>query len=102
MLSFLTTLSIYIGILLACSLPAVVVAMRDPYHRAVGRKFLVAALGCGAACGLVVATSDRLVEQCREEGNSRCFDAGATGLVALIILAFLGTSVVRAYLMATE
>ena len=102
MLSFLATLVIYVLALVACSLPAVVMARRRPYHRSAGRKFLLAGLACGLFCGLVVASSDRLIEQCEAEGNTQCFDSGATGLVTLIVVGFLATSLVRAYLMATD
>lgn len=102
MLSFLTTVGLYVGALLLCSLPTVVVAGRDSYYRVTARKFLLAALAAGLVCGLVVASSNRLVEQCRNAGNTQCFDSGATGLVTLVIIAFLATSVVRAYLMVTE
>lgn len=102
MLTFLTTVLLYVGVLLLCSLPAVVVAHRNPYFGRVGRKFLLAALACGLVCGLVVASSRQLTEQCRSEGNTQCHDSGAIGLVTLIILGFAGTSVVRAYLMATD
>ncbi len=102
MLSFLTTVLIYVGILLVCSVPAVVVAQRNPYFGTVGRKFLLAALACGLACGLVVASSQELIAKCKAEGNTQCHDSGATGLVTIVIGGFAITSVVRAYLMATD
>lgn len=102
MLAFLTTVLIYLGVLLACSMPAVIVARRDSYHRGVARRFLIAGLACGLVCGLVVAGSNRLVDQCRNAGNTQCFDSGATGLVTVVIGGFLLVSVVRAYLMLTE
>lgn len=102
MLQFSTTMATYLGVLLLCSLPVVLVARRDSYHQGVGRKFLTAGLICGLICGLVVASSDRLVERCQNAGNTQCFDSGATGLVVVVIAAFLGTSLVRAYLLATE
>ncbi|MEL6980898.1 MAG: hypothetical protein AAFO29_00585 [Actinomycetota bacterium] len=102
MLQFLTTVLLYLGILLACSLPVVLVARRDDYHRGVGRKFVLAGLGAGLGCGLVVASSNRLVQQCEEAGNSQCFDAGATGLVTVVIAGFVIVSVIRAYLLLTE
>jgi len=102
MLSFFTTVLMYVAVLLVCSVPAVVVAKRNPYFGTVGRKFLLAALACGLVCGLVVASSQQLIEQCRSEGNTQCHDSGATGLVTIIIGGFAITSVVRAYLMATD
>ncbi len=102
MLSFLSTVLIYVAVLLVCSVPPVIVARRNPYFGTVGRKFLLAALAFGLVCGLVVASSNELIEQCKSQGNTQCHDSGATGLVTIIIGGFAVTSVVRAYLMATD
>ncbi len=102
MMSFLLTVLIYVGVLLVCSVPAVIVAQRNPYFGNVGRKFVLAALACGLVCGLVVASSNELIDQCKAQGNTQCHDSGATGLVTIVIGGFAVTSVVRAYLMATD
>lgn len=100
-MDFVVTVLTYTGLLLVFSAPVVIVAARQRRSATV-KRFLLIALGLGLFCGLMVAGSNELIAQCEAEGNSRCFDAGASGLVVLILGGFLLTSIVKAYLFATD
>ncbi|MCP3989213.1 MAG: hypothetical protein GY724_09070 [Actinomycetia bacterium] len=84
------------GLFYLFSVPAVIVALRLERSE-VARRFLIAAPICGLICGLISATSSRLVDQCESAGNTQCLDAGWTGLLVLVLGGYLGISLLSAY-----
>lgn len=91
----------YLALLAVFALPAVLVA-RHYRHPGTARRFLIAAGVAGTFCGFERAMTERLESQCRAKGNTQCFDYGGSGLVVLILVVFLATSVVRAYLIHND
>ncbi len=87
---------LYTALLLLFSVPAVLVARRVQRPE-IGRRFLIAVPILGLICGLISASSSRLVDQCEAAGNTQCMDAGTTGLFVIVLGAFLGTSLISAF-----
>jgi hypothetical protein len=103
MLPFVLASVGFVALLLVFSVPAVLVARRDPRrHPGVVRKFVIGAVLTGLVCGSLYAISDRLVDQCLAEGNTQCHDAGGTGILVMIAGGFLAVSSARAYFMYTD
>ena len=100
-MSFLLSALYHFALLLLVSTPVLFMARRQ--HRALlfQRFILACALG-GVFCGIVAAGSQRLVDQCEAEGNSSCFDAGADGMIMVLVGGFFATSAVWAYLLFTD
>ena len=65
-------------------IPLAVVGRRKRRTRAVNR-YLVGAAAMGMICAVIAASSERLVNQCRDAGNPTCYDFGATGLQLLFL-----------------
>ncbi len=103
MVSFLLATVGLVALFLAFSVPAVVAARRNRrrYPEA-ERKFLTAAVVCGVLCAILLAISNRLVDQCLAEGNTQCADAGGIGPIVLIGVGFLAVSLFRTYLMIVD
>lgn len=95
-----TTLG-YTALLLMFSAPAIFMARRRSSPDTT-RRFLIAAVACGLACAILAAGSRRLEAQCEAEGNTQCVDYGASGLLLIIIVAFLCTALVRTYLLVRD
>lgn len=98
MLAFLGYIAAYIALLALLALPAILVARRNRYrHPDTPRHFLIAAVVVGTFCGFEHAMTVRLERICRSNGNTQCWDYGGTGLVVLVVIVFLLTSLVRAW-----
>jgi hypothetical protein len=101
MVSFLRYAAIYIALLGLFAAPVLAVARH--YRQATTfRRFLIAAVAVGVVCGAMAAVSQRLEQQCQEAGNTSCQDYGGDGLVNLLLVGFLATSLGRAYLIHNE
>lgn len=98
MATFLFALLLYIALLLVCSTPVLVLAWRRSQARTV-RRFLVAVVSVGLIAAGGTATSERLVNQCREAGNSICLDQGFAGLQILLVGGYIVVALVTAYLL---
>lgn len=97
MVSFLRYGAFYIALLGLLAVPVVAVAHRSGRRRTI-RRFLVAAAVAGTFCGFERAMTDRLEGQCRASGNTQCVDYGGSGMIYLVVVVFLCTSLTRAYL----
>lgn len=100
-MSFVVSSLTYFLILLLVSAPALFMARRHN-RRVLIKRFVTAAAIGGTFCGVIAAGSQRLINQCEAEGNPSCFDAGADGMIILLIGAFLAASLLWTYLMATD
>lgn len=100
-MSFLISSLIYFLILLLVSAPALFMARRRNRPVLIKRFVAGAAIG-GAFCGVIAAGSQRLINQCEEEGNTSCFDAGADGMIVLLIGLFVGASLLWTYLLFVD
>jgi hypothetical protein len=98
---FLVSSLTYFLILLVVSAPALFMARRRNRPVLIKRFMTAAAVG-GTFCGIVAAGSQRLVNQCEAEGNPSCFDAGADGMIILLIVGFLGASLLWTYLLFND
>ena len=78
------------------SAPAIVLARRQGEGATV-RRFVRAVLIAGAFFGVMFASSRRLTDQCVAEGNTQCYDSGATGLTVIVIVGFVVVSGVRTW-----
>jgi hypothetical protein len=102
-LAFLGYIAAYIALFALCALPAILVARRHRYrYPDTPRRFLIGAVVAGTFCGVEHGLMARLERICRSNGNTRCWDSGGAGLVALIVIVFLATSLVRAWLIHSD
>ena len=101
MFSAASTIIAFVGLFLALAATPVLVARR---RREAGtiRRFLRAALVCGVVSGTVVASSDQLVERCRDQGNTNFQDYGATGLLFLVVAGFVAVAAARTWTLITD
>ncbi|MEM9565112.1 MAG: hypothetical protein AAGA93_20985 [Actinomycetota bacterium] len=103
MVSFLLDAGGLVALFLAFSVPAVIAARRNRRrYPDAERKFVLGAIGCGLVCAVLLAISDRLVDQCLAEGNTQCDDAGGIGPIVMIGVGFLAVSLFRTYLMVVD
>ncbi|MDH3301681.1 MAG: hypothetical protein OES24_14360 [Acidimicrobiia bacterium] len=79
--------AVYLALLLVLAIPVFVVARRR-HRTATIRNVAISAIVVGGLMGMTRYTSDRLVEQCIEVGNTQCFDAGSTGILWLFAIGF--------------
>lgn len=98
---FLTSSLLHFLILLAASAPVLFFAYRNRRRTLIKRFVTAAAIG-GVFCGVITAGSQRLVDQCEAEGNPSCFDAGADGMIIMVIGGFIGASLLWTYFLATD
>lgn len=61
------------------------------------RSFAIAGLVVVALCIAVAVSSDRLVDQCLEAGNTQCSDRGSSGMQALFMGGFGIAAGLRSY-----
>lgn len=99
MASLVTNVILFTLLMAAFAAPAVTIAHRAG-RPAIARRFLVAVPVCGLLCGLSAAGSERLINQCLNAGNTRCFDGGGAGFIFLVAGAMLAVSLVSAWVVA--
>lgn len=86
----------FVALFLLICVPPMLIARRIDEPGTI-RRFTVASAIAGVFLGVVVGTSRRLTDQCVAEGNTQCFDAGATGLIYLVIFGFVVVSATRTW-----
>jgi len=101
MATFLSALLFYAALLLVCTAPVLVLAWRRRRTRTVSR-FLVAGASVGLIAAGGTATSERLVNQCTEAGNSICLDSGFAGLQILLVGGYIVAAVAKAYILYVD
>ena len=101
MITLISASLIYTAIMLIFSGPVLFVARQRELPK-MARRFLIAAGVCGLICGVLSAGSERLVNQCEAAGNLSCVDSGSSGFQLMIVAGYLGTSLVRSYLVAHD
>ncbi len=79
--------AIYLVLLLALAVPVFVMARRRQRPSTI-RNVAISALVVGGLMGLTRYTSNELVQQCKDVGNTRCFDPGSTGILWLFAIGF--------------
>ena len=101
MTTFLTALVRYTGGLLLASVPVMIIAWRWGRVETI-RRFAIAAGLIGLMCALLSLTSKELVDSCIAAGNKNCFDFGADGLQLMLVVGYVGTALVRAFLIYND
>ena len=96
MITFFIQFLIYTAGLLALAIPAFWVA-RKLNRRSTIRNLLQWGAITGAIMALIRVTSDELVNQCTEAGNTQCFDSGSSGMLLMAGAAYVFISWGRAY-----
>lgn len=79
--------ALYLVLLLILALPVFHVARRRRRTTTI-RNVAISAVVVGGLMAMTRYTSDRLVEQCIEVGNTQCIDAGSTGILWLFAIGF--------------
>ena len=97
MVIFLVAFLFFAGILLVASVPVFIVAWQRGLTATI-RKFLIAAGVTGSVLAVISASSERLVNQCKAAGNLSCLDYGATGFQILVVIGFVFTAAVKAFI----
>lgn len=95
---FITSLVIFIGLLIVLAAPLFYVTWRKDRLRT-ARNFLISALTIAICCAVLAVVSERQVLQCLDAGNADCIDSGAAGLQLLFVGIFAATSWFNAYFM---
>lgn len=95
MLAFIGYTLAFIGLLLVFAAPTLYLSHRKGRPATI-KRFLIAAAGCGLLAGMVLGTGRQLENQCLEQGNSNCYDAGGNGLIFMVFVGFLGASLLKA------
>ena len=90
--------SIFAGILLVASVPVLIIAWQGGLSETI-RRFLIAAGVIGSVLAMISASSERLVNQCKAAGNPSCIDYGATGFQLLVVIGFVLTAAVKAFIL---
>jgi hypothetical protein len=85
------------SIMVLAALPVVFFSRRT--NPAKARRFLIAAAVAGLSCGVLAATSKKLVDDCLAAGNTSCLDFGATGLQAMIVIGYAATALISGFLL---
>jgi hypothetical protein len=93
--AFFTAFFQFTAIAVVTAIPVLVLARRT--HRPTGRRFLIGAGACGLICGILGATSKRLVDQCLAAGNPTCVDYGTTGMQVLTVAGYALVALLGAY-----
>ena len=89
MVTLFTSFVLYTLLMLVFAAPAMFVARRAG-RPAIAKRFLIAAPICGLVCGITAAGSQRLINRCLDAGHKQCYDAGGTGIVAMVVVGMLG------------
>jgi len=87
MMAMLLLWAVYLAVLLVLAVPVFVVARRRRRPNTI-RNVAISAVVVGGLMGLTRFTSNRLVEQCIDVGNTQCYDAGSTGILWLFAIGF--------------
>ncbi len=96
MMVMLRLWAIYLAVLLVLALPVFVVGLRRNRPTTI-RNVAIAALVIGGLMAVTRYTSNELVQQCIDVGNTRCFDAGSTGILWLLAIGFTVVVWLRAW-----
>lgn len=88
MITFLTTLILFVAILAVLGIPLWWVAFQAQ-KRTTLRNFTIAAALIAFFSALMAAISDRQIAQCEAAGNTACIDYGTTGLQAVMVFFFV-------------
>ncbi|MEM9134798.1 MAG: hypothetical protein AAF962_03435 [Actinomycetota bacterium] len=94
MIAFLGHFVAFTALFLVCALPAAWAARRRRRPSTI-RNFAIAAVVCGLVCAATVASGRILEERCFEAGSRQCDDAGGAAARVMLIVAFVGVSLVR-------
>ncbi len=92
----LTVWVLYLALLLALAIPVFVVARRRSKPSTI-RNVAISALVVSGLMAITRYTSDQLVQQCVDVGNTQCIDAGSTGILWLFGLGFTTVVWLRAW-----
>ncbi len=87
MLPMLRLWVIYLALLLVLAVPVFIVARRRGRTTTI-RNVVISAVVMSGLMGLTRFSSERLVDQCIEVGNTQCIDAGSTGILWLFGIGF--------------
>ena len=94
-LTFLFAFALFTAIMVVTALPVILLSRhRNPVR---ARRFLVGAVAAGLVCGVLAATSEKLVDDCVAAGNPTCVDYGGTGMQAMIAVGYAAVALVRGY-----
>lgn len=95
-MTYVLAISIFTGILLVLSLPAILTA-RSHGKTAIMVRFIAAAVGTGLVFGFFDGRYQRAYDLCVAEGRLQCENVGLTGLQLLIVVGFLIASMTMTY-----
>jgi len=79
--------ALYLALLLVLAIPVFLVAHRRNRKTTI-RNVAISALVMGGLMGITRYTSNELVQQCIDVGNTQCYDAGSTGILWLFAIGF--------------
>jgi len=96
MIAFLAYFAGYSAGLFVVTIPLFVLAHRRS-KRTTTKNFAIAALVVGALMAITSFTSDRLVQQCIDVGNTQCVDYGSTGFLLLMGIGYLLATSIRTW-----
>lgn len=88
--------AVYLTLLLVLAVPVFFVARRRRKTSTI-RNVAISALVVSAMMGVTRYTSNELVQQCIDVGNTQCVDAGSTGIIWLFGIGFTLVVWVRAW-----
>ena len=83
------------------SIPLVLVA-RHVGRRSLIRTFAIAAAIVAAVAASIAASSDMLVQQCFDAGNTGCADFGSAGFRMLLLGGYIVAALGEAYLVSQD
>ena len=99
--SFITQFFADLLLLSVFSIPLVLVA-RHVGRRSLIRTFAIAAAIVASVTASIAASSDRLVQQCFDAGNTGCMDIGSAGFRMLLIGGYILAALGEAYFVAQD
>lgn len=85
--TFVREMALFSGILGVITLPLVFVARANKREKTL-RRFLVAATVIALVSALVSVNSEHLAQQCRDAGNTSCYDPGGRGMQAVAVFVY--------------
>jgi hypothetical protein len=95
--TFLVALFLFTGLVLVLGIPVFVVAMRRD-RKDTARGFLIAGGVIGLLCAIISFSSEILESRCEAVGNSSCFDVGASGLQLVLVVGYVLSAWIVAYI----
>ena len=98
MVRFLSTTIAYTALVLVLGFPLFLTARRQQRTRLI-RQFVIGAVTVGVFCGVMGATSAKLVSDCEKAGNPDCIDYGSTGLQVFSVGVYAAVAWIKAYLL---